>query len=174
LEKVRPLEGFEDFYETSFGMVARAVYLTLGSTDEAADVAQEAFLRTWKHWDRIGRRDNPLFFTLKVARNLATSRVRQLIRHRRAMARMRTAADRPPDESSAAGMEVREALAELPDRQRWAVVLCDLLGLTSPEAAPIMGVSASTLRVHLARARSRLRQALDEGESLVRAPDRRR
>jgi RNA polymerase sigma factor (sigma-70 family) len=175
-EEKRPPQGFEDFYEENFSTVARAVRLTVNGPDEAADIAQEAFVRTWAHWGRIGRREKPVLFTLRVARNLATSRVRQLIRHRRAIARLDTAGDRSPDVSPAVGMEVREALEELPHRQRWAVILCDLLELTSPEAASVLGVSPSTLRVHLARARHRLRRVLFEQEAPdeLEAPGQRR
>jgi RNA polymerase sigma factor (sigma-70 family) len=175
-EEKRPPQGFEDFYETNFSTVARAVRLTVNGPDEAADIAQEAFVRTWAHWGRIGRREKPVLFTLRVARNLATSRVRQLIRYRRAIARLHTAGDRPPDVSPGVGMEVREALAELPHRQRWAVVLCDLVGLSSPEAARIVGISPSTLRVHLARAREHLRAAFLEQEAPdeLEAPGQRR
>jgi RNA polymerase sigma-70 factor (ECF subfamily) len=159
---------FEHFYLTHFETVARVIYMTTRSREEAVDIAQEAFVRTWARWGRLRRSRDPLPFTLTVARNLATSRVRQLIRHRRAMATL--PANHPPDEPITAGLEVREALADLPHRQRWAVVLCDLMGLPSPEAASIMGVSPSTLRVHLARARGHLRRALSEHEAAEVAP----
>jgi RNA polymerase sigma-70 factor (ECF subfamily) len=164
--------AFEDFYRQQFAVIARAVYMTLADPEEARDIAQEAFVRTWERWDHIGRREAPLFFTLRVARNLATSRLRQAIRHRRLVASIAPPPEMPPSLDGA--IAIREALRKLPPRQRWAVVLCDLLDLTSVEAAPIVGVSASTLRVHLARARSRLREALAEGVPLVRAPERRR
>jgi RNA polymerase sigma factor (sigma-70 family) len=160
-----PPEGFEGFYETNFRRVARAVYLTLGNADDPADVTQEAFVRTWTHWSRVGRRQRPLLFTLKVARNLATSRIRQLIRHRRALQLLARASDSDSPEPTGA-VSVRQALQGLPQRQRWAVVLCDLVGLSSTEAASIVGVAPSTLRVHLARARDRLRRALLEDDEI--------
>jgi RNA polymerase sigma factor (sigma-70 family) len=160
LDERHPPEGFEDFYETNFRTVARAVHLTLGNADEAADMAQEAFVRTWAQWGRVGRRERPVLFTLRVARNLATSRVRQLIRHRRAVRMLAGRADPAPTEAVGSVITVRQALRQLPQRQRWAVVLCDMVGLSSSEAASIVGVSPSTMRVHLARARARLRLAL--------------
>jgi RNA polymerase sigma-70 factor, ECF subfamily len=160
---------FEDFYLKHFDTVARAIHMATESREESMDIAQEAFVRTWARWGRLRRNQSPLPFTLTVARNLATSRVRQVIRHRRAIARM-PSSDEMPEGSMAAGLEVREALAELPDRQRWAVVLCDLIGLSSPEAASIVGVTPSTLRVHLARARDRLRRALFDQEGAETAP----
>lgn len=174
LDEIHPPAGFEDFYETNFRTVARAVYLTLGNADEAADVAQEAFVRTWAHWARVGRRQRPLLFTLKVARNLATSRVRQLIRHRRAVQMLAGSPASASTESMGSAISVRQAIQGLPQRQRWAVVLCDLVGLSSTEAASIVGVSPSTLRVHLARARVRLRGALfDQDQAEVALPERR-
>jgi RNA polymerase sigma-70 factor, ECF subfamily len=149
---------FERFYVEQFGRVTRAAYLVLGSREEAFDVAQEAFARTWREWERVGRREEPLFFTLRVARNLSISRLR----------RWRTIACMPPLTVEAAPttdqvevrVAVRSAIRDLPPRQRWAVVLSDLLDLSSEHAAKVVGVAPSTLRVHLARGRARLRRML--------------
>jgi RNA polymerase sigma-70 factor (ECF subfamily) len=60
--------------------------------------------------------------------------------------------------------DVIRALASLTPNQRAAVLLHDLEGFTSPEAARLLGMTAPTVRVHLFRARRRLREALSDGE----------
>jgi RNA polymerase sigma-70 factor (ECF subfamily) len=54
------------------------------------------------------------------------------------------------------------ALAPLSDRQRVAVVLMDLLGYSSEEAARMLGVSASTIRNHASRAHAALKKTMGE------------
>jgi RNA polymerase sigma factor (sigma-70 family) len=60
--------------------------------------------------------------------------------------------------------EILRLLAELTRHQREALVLTEWLGLSSEEAGGMMRISASTVRVHLARARAALRasQVMDD------------
>jgi uncharacterized protein len=57
---------------------------------------------------------------------------------------------------------VREAVAPLPDRQRAAVLLFYLAGLTYREAATALGVDVSAVRTRLHNARQNLRQVLTD------------
>jgi len=164
-------EDFERYYRDHFERVARASYLVLGSREEALDVAQESFARTWRDWDRVGQRQQPLFFTLRVARNLSIS----LLRVRRTMSRtLELANHRAPAslDDIDVRVTVRAAVRGLPRRQRWALVLCDFLDLPAGEAAKILRIAPSTLRVHLARARTRIREALTAGEAASGAANR--
>ena len=60
------------------------------------------------------------------------------------------------------------ALDELPEEQRTAFVLEELVGLGSEEIAAIEGVSSGTIRSRLSRAKARLREALATWEGGVR------
>ncbi len=153
---------FEFFYTAEFDRVVRAVYVIVGRREEAWDITQEAFARTWAHWDRLRRRDAPVVYVLAAARNLSNSHVRRLIRQRRLHARL-IAETRDETTELASGSMLEAAVAGLSSRQRWAVVLCDFLDLSSDSAAHIMGIAPSTVRVHLARARSRLKEELTDG-----------
>jgi len=57
---------------------------------------------------------------------------------------------------------LRDALGELPARQREVVLLRDVEGLTGAEVSEVLGVSEGNQRVLLHRGRSRLRQALED------------
>jgi len=57
------------------------------------------------------------------------------------------------------------ALAQLPDDEREAFVLVEVVGHTREEAADIVGVPASTMRSRVSRARERLAEALSDARS---------
>ncbi len=64
--------------------------------------------------------------------------------------------DQPPEPFSA----IQEEVDRLPERYRAPIILCYLEGLTQQEAASQLRLPASTFRVRLMRARSRLRNRL--------------
>lgn len=87
-------------------------------------------------------------------------------RLRRTAVALRKVIRQLPVDDQLAQVEAREAvvraLAPLPVRQRAAVVLMDVLGLTSEEAGDALGIRPVTVRVLAARGRARLREAFDE------------
>ncbi|MGH9892204.1 MAG: RNA polymerase sigma factor [bacterium] len=172
-EKSRP-EGsdegldarFEDFYKAHFRHVSRSAGLVVGDSEEAFDITQEAFARTWLEWGRIMGWERPELFTFKVAGNLARNHLR---RRRLWLRRLPQLSGRPESDSTGSAIETRftvqEALQTLSARQRLAIVLCDGSGFGQDEVASILGIRPSTLRVHLARARARLRAVLTDRET---------
>jgi RNA polymerase sigma-70 factor (ECF subfamily) len=58
--------------------------------------------------------------------------------------------------------QLKQALAQLPDRQRTIVGLRDIEGLSAEEVCDLLGLSQENQRVLLHRGRSRLRAALEE------------
>jgi RNA polymerase sigma-70 factor, ECF subfamily len=136
----------------------------LADRTAAEDVAQEVFLRVWRHagsW----RPGEARFSTWlhRVTVNLCQDRLR-----RRHEAPLEAALDPPsPDPGPEAAVQrklvaaqVEAALAELPERQRMAVLLCHYQELGNVEAAEVMGVSVEALESLLARGRRRLRERL--------------
>lgn len=136
----------------------------LGDAAEAEDVAQEVFLRVWKHaanW-RPGQAKFETWMH-RVAMNLCLDRLRRS---------GRTAGEVPPelpDQRASATRaldeeerreRVRLALLELPERQRAALVLCYFQERSNIEAADIMDVSVEALESLLARARRALKAHL--------------
>ncbi|RMF72201.1 MAG: sigma-70 family RNA polymerase sigma factor [Alphaproteobacteria bacterium] len=130
---------------------------------DAEDAVQEAFQRLW----RDARRFQPArgrfrSWFIRVLINACRDRQRQL--RRRPVTSL-------PDMTAAAaeteGVErldrvqaVRQAIAALPERQRWAVVLTYYEGLSNREAAAAMGISVKALEALLVRARRHLSRSL--------------
>lgn len=135
----------------------------LGDRAEAEDVAQEAMLRLWRiapDW----RQDEAKVTTwlYRVVTNLCTDRLRT--RQRRRLSALDDAPDVEDGTPSAeAGMieadrmvALNAALTHLPDRQREAVVLRHIEGLTNPEIAAVMDIGVEAVESLTARGKRAL------------------
>jgi RNA polymerase sigma-70 factor, ECF subfamily len=125
---------------------------------DAPDVVTDACLRAFdaRSWSDVADRRAYLYRTvLNVAND----------HHRRTLARrlreMKTASrDEIPDPANSVDFEVLEAVRTLSVQQRAAVFLTYWEDLTPEAAGERMGVSAGTVKRHLARARKRLGELL--------------
>lgn len=135
----------------------------LGDRAEAEDVAQEAMLRLWRiapDW-RPGEAKVSTWL-YRVVTNLCTDRLR--LRTRRRAIGLEDAPDIADDaQSVVAVMEERDrmaalndALATLPDRQRQAVVLRHIEGLSNPDIAQIMEIGVEAVESLTARGKRAL------------------
>lgn len=136
----------------------------LGDPTEAEDVAQEVFLRVWKHaaaW-KPGQAKFETWMH-RVAMNLCLDRLRRRGRQGGEVSPetpdARASATRALDDRQRRD-RVREALQDLPERQRAALVLCYYQERTNIEAAEILGVSVDALESLLSRARRTLKSVL--------------
>ena len=141
--------------------VISVAWRMLGDREDARDAAQETFVRVYRHLERMDPKRDPMAWIYRVAVNVCRDAAR---RRRRGPA----SADRAPEPAVAAGAEeallaaerrasVLEALGQLPPRQRAALVLRDLEGLTSAEVARVLGSGAGTVRAQIAAARATIR-----------------
>jgi len=139
-------------------MVALAGAIT-GSSLVAEDLAQEALVRAYKHWDKIGRYDKPGAWLRRVTINLALSNRKRLGAELRARLRLSnaptTAATDPQYD------DVWQAVATLPGQQRAAVALHYLEDRSVADIATILDCSESTAKVHLHRGRNQLASLLE-------------
>lgn len=132
---------------------------------DAEDVVQDAFRSAFANLHRFDtdRAFSPWFFT--ILRNTARSALdSQRIRAHEALAADHAAEGDTPLES-AHRRELRNAIEtaidSLPEAQRTCFRLCVVEGLSSAEAAGAIGLAESTVRVHIFRARRKLRILLE-------------
>ena len=158
-------EAFAVLVSRHLDAIHAFAYRFTRNADDAADLAQETFLRVWKSagsW-QAGR----VKFTTwlhRIARNLCIDA------HRRRQDATPVVieeieSDGPGPHAAPEEEELRlavtRALAALPERQRTAVVLCHR-GMSNRDAAAVLNVSVDALESLLARARRTLRSVLGE------------
>jgi RNA polymerase sigma-70 factor (ECF subfamily) len=151
---------FEDFYNQESSTLFRRLCLITGNRHEAEDVMQDAFLRIYERWDRVGDMDDPVGYLYRTAFNVFRRRSR-----RAALALRRTLRLAPSTDDFAAvdaKHVVSQALAGLTSRQRAALVLTEVLGYTSEEAGRLLGVRAGTVRALASQGRAAMRNALGD------------
>jgi RNA polymerase sigma-70 factor, ECF subfamily len=150
---------FENLFEAEHRQLFRALYLMTGSTEDAEELMQEAFLKVWERWDRVGRMDNPAGYLCRIAVNGARSRIRRL----RLAARRSVALGPGQDPFEAADLrdELVRALAGLTRRQRMALVLTDLMDMSAEESARLLGVKAPTVRSLASQGRAAMKVTLE-------------
>jgi YVTN family beta-propeller protein len=86
-QALEPPDGFEHFYLREYRGVVELAYALSGNRAGAEDIAQEAFLRAHRDWQRVGRYQYPGAWVRRVAANLATSAMRRRLIEARALAR---------------------------------------------------------------------------------------
>jgi RNA polymerase sigma-70 factor, ECF subfamily len=154
-------------FEAILGLYERRVLLTAlrllnRNLEDAKDAAQQVFLRLHRS---LGRLDENRHFaswlyriTVNVCRDMLRARAhRPVLSLEEAGAALVPAAADDPVRNEQRRM-IYAALATLPERERTAVVLRDLEGFTTSEAARIMGCSEVTVRSQISNARVKIRK----------------
>jgi RNA polymerase sigma factor (sigma-70 family) len=148
-------------------VLAYAARMLGGDRAEAEDVAQETMLRLWRmapDW-RQGEA-KVTTWAYRVATNLCIDRQRS--RRRKGQVALDDAPDQP-DGAPGAEQQLQDgrrmaaleaALADLPDRQRQAVVLRHIEGLTNPEIAAVMDIGVEAVESLTARGKRALAAGL--------------
>jgi RNA polymerase sigma-70 factor (ECF subfamily) len=150
--------SFESFYEAESRPLYRRLCLITRNRHDAEEIMQDAFLRLWERWDRVGGLENPVGYLYRTAFNLSTKRRRRALLAIRRTLSLSEAGDEAGQTEDR--LTVASALAGLTPRQRAAVVLTDLLGYSSEEASDVLGVRASTVRALATQGRAVLKKSL--------------
>jgi RNA polymerase sigma-70 factor (ECF subfamily) len=165
----RRLAEFERLYRAEFGTVAGYFARRTSDPQMVADLTADTFVAVMHSYAGLmSSRSSGRAWTLRVARrvyerHLATAAKRGGIDRRRpSMGRLLSSEEteellwRIELESSAA--ELIQRLGALPEVDREAIELVDLVGLSPAEAAHELGLSAGALHVRLLLARAKLRR----------------
>ena len=153
---------FEELFHVERTRLFRALCLLTGDRADAEDLAQDAFVRVWSAWDRVGAMDDPTGYLYRTAMNGARSRYRRSVLALRRQLRPRD----HRDELSV--VEERDVLirglGRLTHKQRAAIVMLDLLEFSSEEAGAALGMQPGAVRTQASRGRAELRRQAGEDD----------
>jgi RNA polymerase sigma factor (sigma-70 family) len=147
---------FEDLFADQHERLYRALYLVVGNSHEAEELMQDAFLQVLERWDRI---NDPAGYLYRSALNSTRSRFRRL----KLAAKRNLTPGQPEDPFAAADLrdQMVRVLRELPERQRTALVLMDLLDYRSEDAAQVLRVTPATVRSLASHGRAAMKLSLE-------------
>ena len=158
------LADFERLMRLYERLVLTTALRLLGNLPDAQDAAQETFLRLYRNLSRIEDPDNCSAWLYRVTVNVCRDQLRRQAPTVAVEEAMELAASGLDPQQAAASTERREAmeraLRRLTAKEREALVLKDLEGLSTAEVAATVGSTEATVRSHVARARIKLREAV--------------
>jgi RNA polymerase sigma-70 factor, ECF subfamily len=150
-----------DFDECFRRHYPRLVRSLRAGADDAEAAVQEAFVEAHLRWRTVSRLDDPVGWIRRVAVRRILNQHRSLGRRRLAVERLGANASDTADTSPPSDVDLATAIRALPVRQRLALVLHHLDGLSVRDVADAMGVSEGTVKSQLFDARSNLRPLLE-------------
>lgn len=172
------------FLASAQGRAVRVAEIATRSRDDALDIVQDAMLHLARAYGRRPATEWPPLFHRIVENKIRDFQRRQAVRNRVFFWRSKVADDQdePELESLTPDLSVpdaterlmqrealkrlEQAIADLPDRQRQAFVLRVWDGLSTDEAADVMGCSDGSVKTHLSRALTALKAKLGAAWSL--------
>ncbi|HEU5441131.1 MAG TPA: RNA polymerase sigma factor [Ktedonobacterales bacterium] len=158
--------AFETFFRAHEREIFGYLWRVTGDEHASYDLAQETFVRAWQRFEQVRHYEQPRAWLFRVATNLASNHRRHRSIRAAATAQLGggegIAGD--PAASVVESAAVRAALDSMPVKQRAALVLRVVYGLSIGELARVLGSSEAASKMTLARARERFRTCYTQEE----------
>ena len=168
LVKTRDQAAYAQLVDRYMGPIHTYIYRMCRNHSDADELTQETFLRLWSRATTWKPGQVQLTTWLhRVAHNACVDAFRRR--------RPEINVDIDPDTIAASDdapnddrrLAVHNAIGDLPERQRTALVLCQLHGWSNKDAAEVLSVSVDALESLLARARRTLKRQLATYQSEI-------
>lgn len=166
-------KAFRQLVERHQGAVIGTISKMLGNTSDSEDIAQQVFIRVWKHAKRYKPDNKFTTYLYTIARNLVYNESRRRSRKKTVSTEQReekSHLQHPDDPNSQPDSKlltselqsaIDDAIQELPENQRLAVVLRRYENLPYEEIALVLKTSVPSVKSLLFRARTSLRESLE-------------
>ena len=164
--------AFAELVERHQILVLGTVARMLGSNSDVEDIGQQVFVRVWKSAGRYVARAKFTTWLLKITRNLVFNELRRSKRRSHIPLQTDSDAEELPlreegvSTPDAAALEnelqkaIDEAIAQLPETQRMAVILRRYEEMSYEQIADVLDLSVPAVKSVLFRARTELRERL--------------
>jgi len=169
---------FDEVVDLYYDKVLNLAFRLMGDRDEAHDLTQEVFIHAYQAYDHFRGESEVFTWLYRITVNLAKNRYKQLQREREH--RWEILEDTEEEEEEVEPFEwedfklspetiieqkelaeaIQKAIDELPEDQKFTLVMRDIEGLSYKEIAQIQGCSVEAVKSRLFRARSTLRKKL--------------
>jgi len=162
------MEAFRLLVDMHQARVIGTISKMLGSEAEAEDLAQQVFIRVWKSAPRYRPTAKFTTWLFRITRNLVFNELRRKRHFADRSDELAEAVERPEREPDRVLLEgelqraIQEAINQLPESQRMAIVLRRYEELPYEEIAKVMGTSVASVKSILFRARAELRERLEK------------
>ena len=162
-------DAFRTVVESYGPRILTAVRRLTGRAREAQDITQDVFVKAFRAIKKYDQRHAFSTWLYRIAVNTAIDAMRKISANPvertddEELKRIPGASGGSPErryETKEAILAVERLACRLTLKQRAVFILRDLHGLTTEEAGRVMGCRESTVRVHLANARNRMRELL--------------
>ncbi|MGI9602825.1 MAG: RNA polymerase sigma factor [Acidimicrobiales bacterium] len=158
--------AFDEIVRRTYDDTYTLAYRLTGDPDDAGDVAQEAYIRAYRHLRRFRGEARFTTWLYRITANCAATHMGRRKRHQHdELTDESPIADAHPDndpelraDAAALRADVQAALRRLPERLRAVVVLRDVYDLSHRAIADELGISETAAKVRLHRARHKLRE----------------
>jgi RNA polymerase sigma factor (sigma-70 family) len=149
---------FTEFFESSWEPCLRAVTVIVGSPQLAEEQVAEAFAKAWASWRTVSRHPAPRAWVVRAALNAGASWWRRWRSRELPLADHEVTA--PAESGDGLDAALVTALRRRPARQREVIALRIFLDLDTDTIARQLGIEPGTVRMHLSRGVTALRQEL--------------
>src|ERR1044072_3023081 len=166
-------DGFTELVRVHASAVRAFLFRVSGSAAEADDLGQDTFLRAYSALQTYSperrRKLKPRAWLMTIAANVWRNHVRTSVRHPVSATRAEDACGSWPDESrgpeeraatSADRTVLVQALTELPEKHRVAVVMRHVVGMSYSDMAEAQGCPVGTVKAQVSRGIGALREIL--------------
>lgn len=152
-----------DLYQENYRQLLRIAVLLVDDKAAAEDIVQDAYLRVFDSRNRLRDPDKALAFLRQAVLNKARSALRRRMVARKYQPRLATQDSHPDNTGRGVDRAVlADALAQLPRRQREAVVLRYYADFSEVRTAKMMGCSRGAVKSYCSRGIARLSELLRE------------
>jgi RNA polymerase sigma-70 factor (ECF subfamily) len=156
------------------GTLYRVAYSVLRNAADAEDAVQEAFMRVLRHRETLDEVRDQRVWLIRIVWNIVLDRKRRAKTRPETddvaeLARLLPAGGLSAEERAAAAQHHARVLAcveQLPAKERQVLMLSAFEELTSVEIASVLGITESSVRSRLFRARNLMAGLLDHQRSL--------